>query len=239
LLDAGCEPMAAVIRAGMRHGAALRMDHVMGLFRLWWIPPGAEPQQGGYVTYPAPALLAVLAVESARAGAFVVGEDLGTVEPGIRTALSAHNVLSYKVLWFEDASPSAYPEQSLAAITTHDLPTITGAWSGEDVDGLRERVLSVPGVTPRSRPDTVVRALHAAIARSPSRVVCGTLEDLLLVRERPNLPGNLDRPNWRRPLPMPLERLTTDAAVRRRAEALRRPSRPQPAVPTSTGTRSG
>jgi 4-alpha-glucanotransferase len=237
LLDAGCEPMAAAIRSGMRHGAALRLDHVMGLFRLWWIPPGAEPHQGGYVSYSARTLLAVLAVESARAGAFVVGEDLGTVEPGIRAALTEHNVLSYRVLWFEDRPPSAYPEQSLAAITTHDLPTIAGVWSGDDAGALRERILSVPGVTPQSRPDTVVRALHTAIARSPSRVVCGTLEDLLLVRERPNMPGTVDTwPNWRRPLPMRLERLTTDAAVRRRADALHRP---QPAVPTNIGTRSG
>ena len=237
LLDAGCEPLAAAIRSGMRHGAALRLDHVMGLFRLWWIPPGAEPRQGGYLSYSARTLLAVLAVESARAGAFVVGEDLGTVEPSIRVALTEHNVLSYRVLWFEDRPPSAYPEQSLAAITTHDLPTIAGAWTGDDVGALRQRILSVAGVTPRSRPDTVVRALHMAIARSPSRVACGTLEDLLLVRERPNMPGTVDTwPNWRRPLPMRLERLTTDAAVRRRAEALRRP---QPAVPTSIGTRSG
>jgi len=101
LAAGGYGPFAQTIRAGMAHAAGLRIDHVMGLFRLFWIPDGAEPAEGTYVRYPADDLLGVLALESEAAGALVVGEDLGTVEPGVRERLAAEGVLSYRLAWFE------------------------------------------------------------------------------------------------------------------------------------------
>ena len=94
-------------------------------------------KDGAYVRYPADDLLAIIAIESHRAGAVVVGEDLGTVEAGVREKLADHNVLSYRLLWFEDIPPSQYPEKALAAITTHDLPTLAGIWTGADLETQR------------------------------------------------------------------------------------------------------
>jgi 4-alpha-glucanotransferase len=140
----GYAPFAATIRAGMAHAAGLRIDHVMGLFRLFWIPAGGGPADGTYVRYPVDDLLGVLALESARAEALVIGEDLGTVEPGVRERLAAEQVLSYRLAWFERdrggrRRPSAaWPRLALAAATTHDLPTVSGFLSGADLAHLRD-----------------------------------------------------------------------------------------------------
>ena len=109
LRAAGYEPFIQTIRAAMRHAAGLRIDHVMGLFRLYWIPQGCSPAQGTYVRYPADDLLGIVALESHRAGAVVVGEDLGTVEPGVRPRLARRNILSVRLLWFEPQPPAEYP----------------------------------------------------------------------------------------------------------------------------------
>jgi 4-alpha-glucanotransferase len=144
LAAGGYEPFAQTIRAGMAHAAGLRIDHVMGLFRLFWIPDGVEPAQGTYVRYPADDLLGVLALESATAQALVVGEDLGTVEPGVRERLAAENVLSYRLAWFEQGPDGGrrraadYPRLALAATTTHDLPTVAGFLDGSDLAELRD-----------------------------------------------------------------------------------------------------
>jgi 4-alpha-glucanotransferase len=138
------EPFARTIRAGMAHAGGLRIDHVMGLFRLFWIPQGADPVDGTYVAYPADDLLGVLALESARARALVVGEDLGTVAPGVRERLAAEGVLSYRLTWFEQGADGRrrratdYPRLALAAATTHDLPTIAGFLDGSDLAELRD-----------------------------------------------------------------------------------------------------
>ena len=139
LAAGGYGPFAQTIRAGMAHAAGLRIDHVMGLFRLFWIPEGAEPAQGTYVRYPADDLLGILALESATAKALVVGEDLGTVEPGVRERLAAEGVLSYRLAWFEHdhgggrRRAADYPRLALAATTTHDLPTVAGFFTGSDL----------------------------------------------------------------------------------------------------------
>jgi 4-alpha-glucanotransferase len=144
LAAGGYGPFAQTIRAGMAHAAGLRIDHVMGLFRLFWIPAGAEPSQGTYVRYPAEDLLGILALESRRAGALVVGEDLGTVEPGVRERLAAEGVLSYRLAWFEQGPDGGrrraadYPRLALAATTTHDLPTVAGFFTGSDLAHLRD-----------------------------------------------------------------------------------------------------
>jgi 4-alpha-glucanotransferase len=144
LAEGGYGPFAQTIRAGMAHAAGLRIDHVMGLFRLFWIPEGAEPADGTYVRYPADDLLGILALESAQAEALVIGEDLGTVAPGVRERLAAEGVLSYRLAWFERGGDGRrrraadYPRLALAAATTHDLPTVAGFLEGSDLAELRD-----------------------------------------------------------------------------------------------------
>ena len=127
------------IRKSMRHGGALRIDHVMRLFRLYWIPQGHDAAHGAYVRDNADDLVKILALESVRNNAVIVGEDLGTVEPEVREALSRFGILSYRLLYFERIDgafklPDQYPPQALAASTTHDLATITGFWTGADIE---------------------------------------------------------------------------------------------------------
>src|SRR6266540_357887 len=148
LAEAGYEPFARTLRAGMAHAGGLRLDHVMGLFRLFWIPPGASPSEGTYVRYPADDLLGVLALESHRARALVIGEDLGTVQEGVRERLATERVLSYRLVWFERERgrrrrAARYPRLALAAVTTHDLPTAAGWLRGDDL-----RELAAIGVVP-------------------------------------------------------------------------------------------
>ncbi len=135
--DGGAD-FAELLRANMRHAGALRIDHVMGLARLFVIPDGEKPSAGAYLTYPLEALMAQLALESRRAQCVVVGEDLGTLPWGFRERMEAANVLSYRVLWFERqgegfAPPSHYPRKAMACVSTHDLPTLEGWWAGADI----------------------------------------------------------------------------------------------------------
>ncbi len=134
LRAAGYEPFIQTMRAAFRHARGLRIDHVMGLFRLFWVPRGLAPAEGGFVRYPGDDLLAIVALESQRARAVVVGEDLGTVETGVRERLAEHDVLSYRVVWFEADPPATFPRGAMAAVTTHDLPTIAGLWTGADLE---------------------------------------------------------------------------------------------------------
>jgi 4-alpha-glucanotransferase len=131
-----------MLRRIFRHAGGLRVDHVAGLWRLWWVPPGAGPADGTYVRYDPEAMLGILALEAHRAGAVVIGEDLGTVLPEVTEGLQRMNMLGSAVLWFtrddEDPDggylpPGRYPRNALASISTHDLPTAAGFLAGEQV----------------------------------------------------------------------------------------------------------
>jgi glycogen operon protein len=134
----GCSAYADLLRTNMRHAGGLRIDHVMGLSRLFWVPDGADGRDGAYVAYPFEHLLAQVTLESAAARCFVIGEDLGTVPDGLRAALSGADVLGYRVLLLEREGvgfrPAAlYPTRALACVTTHDLPTFAGWWGAVDI----------------------------------------------------------------------------------------------------------
>jgi len=134
-------PFRALIRAVLRHAGGVRIDHIIGLFRLWWIPQGEAPTDGTYVRYDHEAMIGIVALEAQRAGALVVGEDLGTVEPWVRDYLRAHGVLGTSILWFEldrdgDGGPlraERWREYCLSSVTTHDLPPTAGYLAGEHV----------------------------------------------------------------------------------------------------------
>nr|MDT0666985.1 4-alpha-glucanotransferase [Micromonospora sp. DSM 115978] len=140
LAESGYAPFREMVAAVLRRGGGLRVDHVLGLFRLWWVPAGRGAGEGTYVRYDADAMLGLLALEATRAGALVVGEDLGTVEPSVADTLAEVGVLGSSVLWFErDADggptpPSTWREPVVATGTSHDLPSAAAYLVGEHVD---------------------------------------------------------------------------------------------------------
>ena len=142
LESTGFEAFLATMRAAMRHAGGIRIDHIMGLTRLWLVPDGASPADGAYLRFPLADLLRLIALESVRQRALVVGEDLGTVPPGFRDTLDETGVLGMRVLWFEreeeDSGPFTAPAEwsrdAAAMTTTHDLPTLAGWWQGRDID---------------------------------------------------------------------------------------------------------
>jgi 4-alpha-glucanotransferase len=239
LRQAGYTPFIETIRATLRSAGGLRIDHVLGLFRQWWVPRNSTPADGAYVAMPSDELLAILAIESHRAGAIVIGEDLGTVAPGVRRRLAAANILSMRLAYFERRPPTKWPRATLAAVTTHDLPTIAGLWTGADLADqqragvppdaraakrLMTRLSTIAVVSVGAALEEVVLAAHAAIAAAPSVLAVANLEDALRVRERPNLPGTMEpaRDNWSAALPASLEAIRRDPFVARLARALRR-----------------
>jgi 4-alpha-glucanotransferase len=232
------EPFIQTIRSALRHARGLRIDHVMGLFRQFWVPKGRRPVEGGFVRYPADDLLGIVALESVRAKALIVGEDLGTVEAGVRERLHACRILSYRVLWFETAPPADYPELALAGVGTHDLPTIAGLWTGADVRAQRDaglepneaaaqatraRLAALTGLALDAPAADVVEQTYRALATAPSVALTGTLDDALEVEERPNMPSTTTQwPNWSLALPAPLETIERTPLARRIAAALTR-----------------
>ena len=238
LRTAGYDPFIQTIRANLRQGGNLRIDHVMGLRRLWLIPPGASPAEGAYVNYPVDDLLGLIALESVRHHAIVIGEDLGTVPGGLRGRLRRRGMLSYVLLLFDGRPPSRWPRQALAAVTTHDLPTVAGLWDGSDLAAQRRLSLAPDatvteelverigrGCPDRDGPaaDAIVNA-HRQLAASPCALIAATLEDVAAVRERPNQPGTTtaQNPNWSLALPFPREELERLPMARTLAGILRR-----------------
>jgi 4-alpha-glucanotransferase len=167
LRQEGYRSFIELVRANMRSAGGLRIDHVMGLQHLYWIPEGEKPSAGGYVGYPLDDLVGILALESHRNRCLVVGEDLGTVPEGFRERMADANILSYRVLYFEqDATgaflpPPAYPQLALAVTGSHDLPTMHGWWVGRDI-ALKEQLGLFPDKELEAREQRARRARERA-----------------------------------------------------------------------------
>jgi 4-alpha-glucanotransferase len=221
------EPFRAVLSASMRYAGAIRLDHVLGLNRLYLVPSGYLPSQGAYVQMPFEALLAVAALESVNHRCVVIGEDLGTVPEGFRERLQDWGIWSYRVMMFERGYDGSflpiehYPQDSLVTFNTHDLPTFAGWRSGHDID-LKHALGIDPGETRDGRAHAahmLLRAVSGAehgepafysaldyLACTKCRILGVQIEDLLGVIDQPNIPGTInEHPNWRRRLPVSLE----------------------------------
>ncbi|MEU5881349.1 4-alpha-glucanotransferase [Spirillospora sp. NPDC047279] len=183
LAASGYAPFRQMVAAALRHGGGLRLDHAMQVSRLWWVPEGRPPSEGTYVSYDRNALLSCLVEEATRAGAVIIGEDLGTVEPDVRADLAARGVLGTSLLWFERAGdggpkpPEAWREPSLATVGTHDMPPITGILHGDHLDlrdrlGLLTRPRSVEETEHRRLLDGWLGLLHAEglLAAAPAEI---------------------------------------------------------------------
>ncbi|MDR1212579.1 MAG: 4-alpha-glucanotransferase [Propionibacteriaceae bacterium] len=161
LEEAAFEPYRAMIQATLRHSGGLRVDHILGLFRLWWVPQGAGPKDGTYIRYDHRAMVGILALEAQRAGAVVVGEDLGTVEPGVRDYLGQRGLLGTSVLWFESDDegrprpPADWRALCMASVTTHDLPPTAGYLAHDHV-ALRHSL----GLLTESLADEIAKDVH-------------------------------------------------------------------------------
>ncbi|RYJ02473.1 MAG: bifunctional glycogen debranching protein GlgX/4-alpha-glucanotransferase, partial [Acetobacteraceae bacterium] len=212
---------------------------VLGLTRLFLVPEGARGAEGAYLAYPRRALLGELALESQCARCTVVGEDLGTVPPGLREDLAAANILSYRVLWFErrgrDFIPAAeWPALSAACVSTHDLPPLEGWLEGADIAerealGLLDAAGAAAACTERAAEraallamlpeaasgEELAAAIHALVAAGPAALLLVQAEDLAGERVAVNLPGtDRERPNWRRRLPVTVAELLDSPRAR-------------------------
>jgi glycogen operon protein len=234
LISQGMAPMRDVISANMRHAVALRIDHVLGFARQFWVPNGAEGRFGAYVRFPLDQLIAITALESQRHQCLVVGEDLGTVPDGLRENLAEAAIFSYRVLWFEREGPGfkppgAYPAQALACLASHDLPTFSGWRKGRDIEiaqligqiatadvdacrAAREREVQA---LDRLAGDAGSAAAHGLVASTPSRIMLVQADDLAGETDPLNVPGT-DRewPNWRRRVHVAVEELAETPRAR-------------------------
>ena len=234
MLARGLAPFDALLQATMDGAGGLRVDHVMSLERLFWVPRGGRASDGAYVRYPLDALLRVVAMRSALQRCLVIGEDLGTVRPGFRERMAHAGVLSTRVAWFERdalgrlADPRSLPRLAAVCASTHDLPTIDGWAVAADLDERAqacgtthdelaawrdERAADLARVTAGLDARGIGGAdlterLHRWLAASSARLAIVQLEDVAGQRRQPNLPGTPDLPpNWRQRLPVPLESL--------------------------------
>ena len=222
----------------------------MGLFRLFWIPAGMEPAQGAYVRSHADDLLAIVALESQRARAVIVGEDLGTVEERTtRGALAARRILSYRLIWFEKTPPASIPSRRSArsppttcrrsrgcgpAPTSRRSVQLKLAPNEAGTQEIHDRVSAATQATARTPVETVIARRHAALAAAPSRLLTATLEDAMAAPERPNMPATTHQwPNWSIPLPAPIETLTKSPLAAAIAKSLRRRSREALTTPSN------
>jgi 4-alpha-glucanotransferase len=237
------EPYREMLRASMRYAGAIRLDHVLGLKRLYLVPQGFAASEGVYVQMPFEALLAATAQESVANACVVIGEDLGTVPEGFRDRTADWGIWSYQVMMFERDERGAfrgadyYSPNALVTFNTHDLSTYAGWRSFNDLKMKRSLGID-PGESDDARwhalamLDDVLRyhaidrndlyAVVAFLAKTPSRLLAISLEDLLGVADQPNIPGTVnEHPNWRQRLPVAIE----DIAKAIDAKALRKATR--------------
>jgi len=217
----GFRAFIETLRVALAHAGGIRIDHALGLERLWVIPAGADASEGAYLRMPGAHLRRIVAIEAHRADAVVIAEDLGTVPPGFRDTLAARCMLGMRVLPFErDAEggfvpPAEWDEAAVAMTGTHDTPTLAGWWKERDIDWAERlgrsgadraqrvaersalwQAMDKPGDPPAAPP---VDAMIAHVASAPCPLAIVPLEDLLALEEQPNLPGTIDEhPNWRR-----------------------------------------
>ncbi|MGO1590905.1 MAG: 4-alpha-glucanotransferase [Ancrocorticia sp.] len=212
-------PLRDMARTVLRHAGAVRVDHVMGLFRLWWIPEGNSASDGAYVRFDQDAMLGILMLEAQRAGAIVVGEDLGNVEPWVRDFLNERGILGTSVLWFEQNGdgqfkrPEEFRAQSLVTVDTHDLPPLPAYLAGEHVE-LRQRLNLLTEPVEKVRAEAaderrrmldrlreygligdiptereIIEAMHCYIAHTPAELLAISLVDGVGERKAQNVPG--------------------------------------------------
>jgi 4-alpha-glucanotransferase len=230
LAAAGYKPYREMLRTVLRGAGALRVDHILGLFRLWWIPEGHGAAEGTYVYYDHEALIGILALEAQRAGAIIVGEDLGTVEPWVRDYLAQRGLLGMSVEWFEiedgrPKQPEHYRHLAMASVGTHDMPPTAGYLAGEHVDlrdslGLLTESVEIVRARARAERDMfvtalrqrglvgddpsereIVEAMHRYLRLTPSALLGVQLVDAVGERRSQNQPGtDQEYPNWKVPL---------------------------------------
>ncbi len=229
--------------ATMRHAGAIRLDHVLGLKRVWMIPHGSKAADGAYIRFPFEQLLRVISEESNRFRSIVIGEDLGTVPDNFHETLSQWGLWGCRVMLFERESdgrfrpPESYPAEALATFNTHDMASFRGWLEGHDLRVKRAIGLD-PGESDEARaksqaalrdalarwappyaPDDIA-AVAAFLGATPSRLAVIALDDVMGVRDQINVPGTVDQhPNWRRRLPVVLEDLETHDGLGRVADA--------------------
>ena len=231
----GFEPFRQMLQASMRHAGAIRLDHVMGLMRLYLVPRGFGPREGVYVPMPFEAMLALTALESDANRCVVIGEDLGTVPEGFRDRTRDWGIWSYLVMMFERDKNGAfhgidyYQPNALVTFNTHDLATYAGWRHFNDLKQKRSLGFD-PGETDDDRwhaltmldqvlgqhgiDDNSFDAIAEFLARTKSRLMAIALEDLLELREQPNIPGTIDEhPNWRRRMPLCIDEIASQVDV--------------------------
>jgi 4-alpha-glucanotransferase len=223
LVAGGFAPFIATLRANMRNAGGVRIDHAMGLMRLWLVPKGAPPSEGAYLSYPLDDLLRLLALESQRHKAIVIGEDLGTVPPSFHARCRDAGIAGMDVLWFQRdherfLASHEWRADAVGMTTTHDLPTVAGWWRGADLELRRgigtvdeseitqrptERTalwqaFTAAGIASGAAPpaddtDPVVDAAVDFVGQAPGPLAIVPLEDIMGVAEQPNLPGTTDQ----------------------------------------------
>jgi 4-alpha-glucanotransferase len=230
LIDSDFSLFRQTLRSVMQYAGAIRVDHALGLNRLFVIPNGVSAANGGYIRFPFEAMLAVIAQESTSSRCLVVGEDLGTVPEGVCETLNRWGIWSYRVAMFErehaDAfrRPETFPEKAIVTFNTHDLPTFAGWKMSHDLriraalgldagesEAERQQALSAMRATLVQQalsPDLSLLDLLRYLARTPSQILAVSIEDVLGVQDQPNMPGTTaEHPNWRRRLPLDIDEI--------------------------------
>lgn len=217
-------PYIKMVQAGLRHAGALRIDHVMQLWRLFWVPSERSAHYGAYVHYPVDAMLAVLRIEAAKTGAWICGEDMGTVAEGVRETMESIGMLGYRASM--RTSPKDNPVGSMAASSTHDQVTVVGALTGSDAldmasigksfdplhaEHQRKHMCALAGISSDTPVEEItqkdieqaVLSQYQGVAHSASLIAVVTLDDAGGIAQRPNMPGTIDQwANWRLSLPV-------------------------------------